>query len=336
MLADNHVSNTDGLLNNKHLVRVLYKGKQMMYSNKLVASLKANGRILREFKDTVYVPFGSEYSILLKNLHTTRCVVNVFIDGDNMVPGGLVLNAGQEINLERSIRNGNLNEGNKFKFIERTGNIEEHRGVKLEDGLIRIEFQYEMPRPVINITDQYWNKPPQWTSTPYYGPFYGNSGITGSTGDRFSVSASGASYSTNVNGVMRGVDFSKGEAVKAAAADMINQVAPNTSELHDGMATCDSYLNETGITVPGSKSEQKFTSVTMGAMEPEKYNMVFKILGELGQNKVEKPVTVKHKPKCVTCGKQNKATAKFCTECGTSLELYFTPTNPRSGRKENF
>ena len=53
----------------------------MMYQSKLVASLKANNKILREFKDTVYVPFASEYSILIKNLNTVRALVNVFIDG---------------------------------------------------------------------------------------------------------------------------------------------------------------------------------------------------------------------------------------------------------------
>ena len=90
-----------------------------MYQSKLVASLKANGKILREFKDTVYIPFGSEYSFLLKNLNTTRALINVFIDGEDMTPGGLVLNAGQEVDLERSIKGGNLMEGNRFKFIER-------------------------------------------------------------------------------------------------------------------------------------------------------------------------------------------------------------------------
>ena len=59
----------------------------MMYNQKLVASIKANGKILREFKDQVYVPFSSEYSVLLKNINTVRAIVNVFIDGTNVVPG---------------------------------------------------------------------------------------------------------------------------------------------------------------------------------------------------------------------------------------------------------
>ena len=123
----------------------------MMYNQKLVASIKANGKVLREFKDTVYIPFGSEYSFLIKNLNTQRAVVNVFIDGENVVPGGLVIDPGRTVDLERWIKNGNLSEGNKFKFIERTSAIENGpRGIKLEDGLVRIEFQFEKPRPIIN------------------------------------------------------------------------------------------------------------------------------------------------------------------------------------------
>jgi len=300
----------------------------MMYQSKLVASLKANGRILREFKDTVYIPFGSEYSFLIKNLNTTRALVNIFIDGEDVIEGGLVLNAGQEVDLERYVKNGNLKAGNKFKFIERTAAIENGpRGTKLEDGLVRIEFQFEQPRPVFE---------PKWIPGHYeYDKFStlnrglfnnamygGTTGISGSTGDRFSINASGSTVQCNVNGVMRGVDYSQGESVKATAAAAINQVAPQSTEVHDGMATMDSY-NDVGITVPGSKSTQSFTTVTMGQMELEKHSMVFKLLGETADNKpVVEAVTVKHKPKCITCGKQNKANAKFCQECGTALEIF--------------
>ena len=87
----------------------------------------------------------------------------------------------------------------------------------------------------------------------------------------------------------------------------------------------DSYVpkNDAGITVPGSKSDQKFTTAYIGALDPQTHSIVLKILGETPDNEpVRKPVTTKHKPKCVTCGKQNKATAKFCTECGTALEIF--------------
>ena len=253
-----------------------------MYHNKLVASLKANGKILREFKDTVYIPFGSEYSFLLKNLNTKRALVNVFIDGEDMTPGGLVLNEGQEVDLERSIKNGNLTEGNRFKFIERTGSVEKHRGIKLEDGLVRIEYQFELYETKYQ---SFFNSNILRGQT--YDSHYGTT-----TGDW--ASPMGATYSaTNVS------------------LNSLNISAQAQS------------LNDVGITVPGSKSTQSFTTTTMGVLESQKHTIVLKLLGETADNEpVRKPVTVKHKPKCVTCGKQNKATAKFCTECGTALEIF--------------
>ena len=286
-----------------------------MYNQKLVASLKANGKILREFKDTVYCPFGAEYSILIKNLNTVRALVNVYIDGENQTPGGLVLNAHQEVDLQRSIKNGNLTEGNRFKFIERTGAVENHRGIKLEDGIVRIEYQFEIPRPIINIADTSWQNDKHKFR------------YTGSTGDYYDYNQT---KTYNINGMLRSVDYSAGESMKASATSATAEYfATNNisvqSCVHDGMATMDSYVpkNESGITVPGSKSDQKFQTAYIGALDPQTHSIVLKILGETPDNEpVRKPVTTKHKPKCVTCGKQNKATAKFCTECGTALEIF--------------
>ena len=300
-----------------------------MYESKLVASLKANGKILREFKDTVYIPFGSEYSFLLKNLNTTRALVNVFIDGEDMTPGGLVLNAGQEVDLERSIKGGNLTEGNRFKFIERTSAIENGpRGVKLEDGLVRIEFQFE--KPPMRVSEL----PRNIFNDINFGSLSGSIGSSEYPGTTDKFSKSMGTYSqVNVNGMLRGVDYSMNGSVTAQAASASidkycadNNIINSIGEIHDGAATMDwmeAPKNDVGITVPGSKSTQKFATTYMNAMEPEKHTIVLKLLGETEDNKpVLKPVTTKHKPKCVTCGKQNKATAKFCTECGTALEIF--------------
>lgn len=302
-----------------------------MYGNKLAAAIKANGRVLKEFKDTVYVKFGSEYSVYMKNLNTTRALVNVFIDGTNITPGGLVINAGQEVDLQRSITNGNLTEGNSLKFIERTGAVEQHRGIKLEDGIVRIEYQFEMPRMSISIADTFW-KDESWkkniSGAPYTGGgYYGD--LTNTT-----YGTTGAiSRSINVNGALRSADYSSGETMKAQATSATTEYfATNNikvqSAVHDGMATMDwmnapAPKNDVGITVPGSKSTQSFTTTYMNALEPEKHSIVLKLLGETPDNEpVRKPITTKHKPRCVTCGKQNKATAKFCAECGTALEIF--------------
>jgi hypothetical protein len=256
----------------------------MMYSNKLAAAIKVDGKVLREFKDTVHIPFGSEYAITIKNLHTTRVVANVFIDGDNVVPGGLVLNAGQSVDLERSIRNNNLSEGNRFKFIERTGAVEQHRGIGIEDGLVRIEYQFEIPRPVLHVN-------PGW------------------------ISASGSQIYASGSSILR-----NSTADWAAPAGSVTCSASLNSATHDSfdLQASGAIENDVGITVPGSKSTQSFQVTTVGTLESTVHSLVFKLFG----GTMPKPITVKHKPKCVTCGKQNKATGKFCTECGTALEIF--------------
>jgi hypothetical protein len=280
------------------------KGEIMMYAKKLIASLKANGKILREFKDTVYIPFGSEYSILLKNIDTRRVIVNVYIDGDNMTPNGFVLYGGQEVDLERSIKNNNLNEGNRFKFIERTGSIEKHRGIKLEDGLIRVEYQFEKIQP-----NWYCNATTWHNNTANYNPNWHNNTAT---------------YNPNI---LRGTTISQGLGCVSSTTTMgivqnsvISQHHPLNATYSSTATVTTASLNDVGITVPGSVSNQKFSTASWFATEVEKHSIVIKLLGETPDNKpITQAVTVKNKPKCVTCGKQNKATAKFCTECGTGL-----------------
>jgi hypothetical protein len=42
-----------------------------------------------------------------------------------------------------------MNSGNRFKFIERTAQIEDYRGIKAEDGLLRVEYAFEKEYPKV-------------------------------------------------------------------------------------------------------------------------------------------------------------------------------------------
>ena len=278
----------------------------MMYSNRAAIAVKVNGKVLREFKDTVYIPFGSEYSILIKNLNTKRGIFHVFLDGDDVVPNGLVLNAGQEVDLERWIKNGNLSEGNRFKFIERTGAIEDHRGIKIEDGLIRVEFQFERDYP-----------------KPYYPNYHYNNGLTWTDPTYWD-------HNTLLRSVASG-QVAKGMATSAMNAATHQHPGVACSSMSAGaslnnmvVGSAQSFAqNDVGITVPGSKSEQKFTTVSNFSVESEKHSMILKLLGETEDNKpVIAPVTVHTKVQCTTCNRKNKTSARFCSSCGTSLTIY--------------
>jgi hypothetical protein len=82
-------------------------------------------------------------------------------------------------------------------------------------------------------------------------------------------------------------------------------------------------VNDAGITVAGSLSNQNFTVVSSFPLEDQKHVIILKLLGETGKGKaVKKAVTVKHAQTCVTCGTRNRGKlAQFCRDCGTALEV---------------
>lgn len=282
----------------------------MMYANKFAVAVKVAGKVLREQKDTVRIPFGSEYSVLLKNLNTVKALVDVYIDGTNAVPGGLVIPAGQEIDLERWIKNNNLAEGNKFKFIERTGVVEDHRGVGIEDGVVRIEYKFEK---VYQRQDgwSYLNQPIWQVNNSTY-----NTAISGSV-DAIGKTSGISGSSLDAYGSVTSCSL----PTSALRAQVTYQsVSLNNISLTKGIAE---PMNDAGITVAGSKSEQKFNTANWFATENETHSIVLKLIGKTKDNEpVTEAVTVKHKPKCTTCGKLNRANAKFCNQCGTALEIF--------------
>lgn len=124
----------------------------------MTACVKCDGKVMREHGDIIYLPYGNEYSLLLKNLSTQRALVNVEIDGVDVVPSGLIVRNGQTIDLERFVINGDMSKGPKFKFIEKTDKISDFRGDKLEDGIVRISYRYEVPPTLgINLYVKSWN-----------------------------------------------------------------------------------------------------------------------------------------------------------------------------------
>ena len=86
----------------------------MTYKKNFVAAIKVGGRVLRESSDRVELPFGSEYSVLLKNLDSVRMQARITIDGKDAT-GWLIIGPNQSVDVERFVEN--LDRGNRFKFI---------------------------------------------------------------------------------------------------------------------------------------------------------------------------------------------------------------------------
>jgi hypothetical protein len=82
---------------------------------------------------------------------------------------------------------------------------------------------------------------------------------------------------------------------------------------------CAAPPNDAGITVAGSKSNQEFQSSWGFETESNSQVIVLQLRGVVGGDPVKKAVTVDFKPTCPTCGKVNKISHQFCSNCGTNL-----------------
>lgn len=302
----------------------------MVYKDGFIACCKVDGKILREDAGVVTLPFGCEYSVLLKNLTSVRAQVKVSVDGTDATEGTwLIVPANGELELERYIRNGNFDKGNRFKFIERTAGIEAHKGVGASDGLIRVEYKSELVQKVVDETvirrhyvDDWYPVPRPYYPRPYSPwntPWYGNNGITygNLSGGQYGQQNVGMSQSntTATNSVSTPGQGRRSSGITGSSSRM-GAIHANAANILRSAPS-----NDVGITVPGSESSQKFVSGAWFKTETTSHVIVLQLRGRMAGKIVKTAVTVKSKAKCSTCGTVNKSNMKFCGKCGTALQI---------------
>jgi hypothetical protein len=262
----------------------------MVFKENFIAVLKCAGRIMRERGDLVTLPFGSEYSIHLKNLETRRALVHIEVDGQLVTGGGLIVSAGNVVDLEGAVLGSEVR--NRFKFIQKTAQIQEHRGDRVEDGMVRVRFAFETAPVSPSEPSVFWK-------SEAYGPRLGGTGDTDDWGTRFKISCSSATLSAECDS-------------KLSKLDCLTRSVSNE-------AACSLPQDNEGITVPGSASTQRLQPMYMGAVGPEQV-IVIRMRGVTENGApVTVPVTVKHKLQCPTCGTQNSSNQRYCGQCGTAL-----------------
>jgi len=247
----------------------------------MVAVIKVDGKIMRENDGEVYIPFGSEYSILLKNLSNKRALVSITIDGQDVLNGSkLIIQPNNSIELKRFLEN--LDHGNRFKFIQKTDKIKNHRGDRADDGIIRIEYWFE-------------SSPPIATNINYPKVIY-----------------SSLEWNNNTSAVNSHI-ISNSHLNNTICSYNCNNSITVPSINHNEVKLDD------GITVKGSECNQKFNLGVIGSLELTSNVIIIQLKGYIDNKIVESPITVQTKLKCLTCGTLNKSTHKYCKECGTYL-----------------
>ena len=275
----------------------------MMFKHNFVATIKCGGKILREKDGEVFLPFGAEYSILLKNLDTRRAVVRISIDGTDVLCGEtLVVNGGSDLELERFLDT--LTKGNRFRFIEKTEQISEHRGDHVDDGIVRIEYQFEAQRlSLVELATSPGSNPYSWPTTTPQAP----QAPQAPSCPRYAPGLGDVLYTVSTDQPLISCCFTAQTAMRSAAP--IAPIAPATTD---------------GITVKGSVSTQHFTTVQMGPLDPATHVLSLGLVGQVAAAAVVQPVTVQTKLICTTCGHSTNSRASYCPDCGTALACAIT------------
>lgn len=258
----------------------------MAYSDKMVVVLKHDGKVLRDVQGTVKLPFGSEYTVLVKNLNSVRGAIALDIDGKDALSGyRIILEANEEFELRGFMEPDGVVR-HAFRSIQKTQEIAAHRGDRIDDGLLRVTFEFERPsEPAVS---------PYINTAPWFKVIGGTT-----TANRPASSNGFSSFSTP--DVSWFVSQEPAYMARAFCAEDTSEPAP-----------------EEVITVKGSDQHQTF-GVTSFSGDGVKHVIVFKLVGEAAEKPVQAPVYVKTKIECPTCGRPCKSHFKFCTNCGTRL-----------------
>jgi hypothetical protein len=271
----------------------------MVYQNKFVAEIKVNGKILRMKDGYVSLPFGSEYTILLKNLNSRKARVDISIDGQSVLDNSAVIIGPNQESELKGFLTGNIAR-NSFRFIQKTKEIADYRGDRADDGIIRIEYAYEKPSQFEILLEDHKKKNHDIHVHHYYNYWNYSDWFTGDSTVKYSSSVGNQSYSSD---------------------DLLSRsINSNVTMDSLGQTPLDSPLDDEGITVKGSEVNQYFNYASIGSLEDSQV-LIIRLRGITSEGQsVQRPLTVKDKLVCSSCGKSSNSAYKFCPNCGTFLE----------------
>jgi len=276
-----------------------------MFKNKIVCSLKHNNVPLAEGKDCIFIPFNTEYSVYLKNMSKDIALISLYINGRDVSPGYKIkIYPKCSATIEKF-----RDTDHRFVFKEKTQALQEVRLSNDEDGLIRLEVDFELI-PAINPFQDHLDfvkrnctsktNPPKSNFEDIHTQLYKSSGS--------SLYDEGVKDNSSL--------YDKGPQTRAIA----NCISKNTllDAAYNNLEATAS-LNS-GVTLPGRKKENP-DDVDFVKTKTEASMAInnFEFLIELKE--ASEPVNESKKKKlCPTCLKKFKYKYFFCPFDGTALD----------------
>jgi len=256
----------------------------MHFEQYVVAVTDSNGKAYREFdperisqgrKSKVYIPFDSEYKILIKNNSDRRAKLTIDLDGTSISGiGGLIMAAHTNEYIERFV-----DVAKKFRFV-RKNDERVSDPTNGENGILKIRIEKEYvpytistypPNPtyIYTIPAVY----PMNTPNPVW-----NTQMCGGAGNNAPMGGNVVNYScssieTKTGGEIKSLCNFNSSVLRGVSSRGLNK----------------SLLNEeTGATVEGGNSSQTFGSTTWNGTDGVTYEFIFKLLGQQGVSDQER------------------------------------------------
>jgi hypothetical protein len=278
-----------------------------MYKNNLAVSIKVNGKFVKETENeegSFRIPFNSEYSIYIKNLDSRDVSVKISIDGNDVLDNSNLIIRGNSFGEVNGFLKGGVFK-NKFKFIEKTKEtlFENNREDVIDDGIIRIEYQFTKVKKEknISITSTTWPGILPNITWFNYNPYKFNNDYNT---DNAKFTSSSYFYE-NING-----EKSYSSSYQDSSGRNFTYKSENPPNSYKLL---DESKSDEGITVKGSRINEKVDYAWIDELEENKNVIIIKL------RPLTKDESVKVKLFCTICGTELKYNYKYCPRCGNKI-----------------
>lgn len=286
--------------------------KQMNVPMVPSANLAVNKSRIKLYKNvgqmpTYYLQKGQEFSIELFNPTSDVVLAKISLNNKPISQGGLVLNPGQRVFLERY-----LDVAKKFLFdTYEVANTSEVKKAIADNGDFKVEFYREqqiITRPIIFTTTNTNYNSSFTTGTPIHA--LRGSTNSGNIGSYYN--SSDTVYDANTSIVncfgLATLDMNFSDEVKSAPESSLK-----TKKLRSSVQAKKSI--ETGRVEMGSASDQEFRTVNK-TFEYSPFHIIECKMLPVSQ-KINTADDINVKVYCTNCGSKLGKTDKFCSNCGT-------------------
>lgn len=245
---------------------------------------------LKGYNDTFYLKDGSNFEIELYNPTQGRVLAKISLNGVSVSAGGIVINPGQRVFLERFI-----DEDRKFEFSTYwVGKTDLDKKAIEHNGLVEVAFFQE-------------------AGSPSWAPYWG--GLTSTGSPLFFTTGANASYP--INDGMTHTNYLNNLLTPIGSSDVKSSLVFDGSASSTYTSNASPKRTQTGRVEKGERSDQvletahgTFSQLILAACS-------FKLMPE-NQKTVEAGEIRNY---CSGCGTRiKKSSWKFCPSCGTQID----------------